>query len=99
MTFDRDGMSSPNSSGLSPRLLIRIQVGRDAYGMFLRTPDSLAQLLPKHYYPTIYSLHDPNPVAVCSARKLPGGDPVPENDRTYSNSCTIKVRDLLPRTS
>ncbi|CCM04928.1 uncharacterized protein FIBRA_07125 [Fibroporia radiculosa] len=43
-----------------------------------------------HYYPTIYSISDPHPIAVCSGRSLPDGSPVPPGERTYTNSCTIK---------
>ncbi|KAJ7274164.1 WD40 repeat-like protein [Mycena rebaudengoi] len=43
-----------------------------------------------HYLPTIYSLMDPHPVAVCSGQNLPSGTPVPAGETTYSNSCTMK---------
>ncbi|KAF8719093.1 hypothetical protein AX14_011463 [Amanita brunnescens Koide BX004] len=43
-----------------------------------------------HYYPTIYTLSDPNPIAVLSGNKLPNGSTVPAGERTYSNSCTMK---------
>lgn len=43
------------------------------------------------YGPTIYSLADPYPVAVCSGRLRPDGSPVAPNERSYSNCCTIKV--------
>ncbi|KAF8195596.1 WD40 repeat-like protein [Pholiota molesta] len=43
-----------------------------------------------HYLPTIYALSDPNPVAVLSGANLPDGTPNPPNQRTYSNSCTMK---------
>ncbi|KAF7316237.1 WD40 repeat-like protein [Mycena indigotica] len=43
-----------------------------------------------NYFPTIYGLHDPNPLAVCSAPNLPNGIPVSARQRTYSNRCTIK---------
>ncbi|KAJ3996686.1 WD40 repeat-like protein [Lentinula boryana] len=39
-----------------------------------------------HYYPTIYTLSDPNPIAICTGNAVersPG-------QRTYSNSCTMK---------
>ncbi|KAJ3731186.1 WD40 repeat-like protein [Lentinula guzmanii] len=39
-----------------------------------------------HYYPTIYTLSDPYPIAICTGNaveRLPG-------QRTYSNSCTMK---------
>ncbi|KAM6494060.1 WD40-repeat-containing domain protein [Amanita muscaria] len=43
-----------------------------------------------HYYPTVYSLSDPNPVAVLTAKQLPNGNFVPPTEKTYSNSCTMK---------
>ncbi|KAF8906176.1 WD40-repeat-containing domain protein [Mucidula mucida] len=43
-----------------------------------------------NHNPTVYSLKDPNPLAVCRAANLPNGIPVPEGQRTYSNSCTMK---------
>ncbi|KAH7915613.1 WD40 repeat-like protein [Hygrophoropsis aurantiaca] len=45
-----------------------------------------------HYFPTIYSLSDPNPLAVCNGKNHPDGGavcPTP-GERTYSNSCTMK---------
>ncbi|KAI0043947.1 WD40 repeat-like protein [Auriscalpium vulgare] len=43
-----------------------------------------------HYLPTIYALSDPYPLATCSGRNFPGGNPPPPGVRTYSNSATIK---------
>ncbi|KAF9013305.1 WD40 repeat-like protein [Cyathus striatus] len=43
-----------------------------------------------HYLPTLYSISDPNPVAVFSGKNLPDGSPNPPGKRTYSNSCTMK---------
>ncbi|KAG7088144.1 hypothetical protein E1B28_012166 [Marasmius oreades] len=43
-----------------------------------------------HYFPTIYGTSDPNPIAICTGRNYPDGTPVPEGERTYSNSCTMK---------
>ncbi|KAJ7160099.1 WD40 repeat-like protein [Mycena filopes] len=43
-----------------------------------------------NYFPTIYALTDPDPVAVCSAAKLPDGTPIPPGERTYANACTMK---------
>ncbi|KAK0243946.1 WD40 repeat-like protein [Armillaria nabsnona] len=43
-----------------------------------------------HHYPTIYSLSDPNPIALCSVQALPDGSPILPGQRSYSNSCTIK---------
>ncbi|KAG7445711.1 WD40 repeat-like protein [Guyanagaster necrorhizus] len=43
-----------------------------------------------HHYPTIYSVSDPNPIALCNVQTLPDGSPVLPGQRTYSNSCTIK---------
>ncbi|KAJ7701447.1 WD40 repeat-like protein [Mycena rosella] len=41
-----------------------------------------------HYFPTIYALMDPDPVAVCSASNLPDGTPIPSGAYTYANSCS-----------
>ncbi|KAJ3969032.1 WD40 repeat-like protein [Lentinula raphanica] len=52
---------------------------------FDKTGEKLA-VTSLHYYPTIYALSDPYPIAICTANaveKLPG-------ERTYSNSCTMK---------
>ncbi|OCB84985.1 WD40 repeat-like protein [Sanghuangporus baumii] len=43
-----------------------------------------------HHLPTIYSISDPIPLAVCSGTNLPDGSPVPEGERTYKNACTMK---------
>ncbi|KAJ7256817.1 WD40-repeat-containing domain protein [Mycena haematopus] len=43
-----------------------------------------------NYLPTIYSLTDADPVAVCSGANLPNGTPVPPGERTYTNTCTMK---------
>ncbi|KAF8630849.1 hypothetical protein AX17_005208 [Amanita inopinata Kibby_2008] len=39
-----------------------------------------------HYYPTIYALSDPNPIALLTGHQSPA---MPEGE--YSNSCTMKV--------
>ncbi|KAG6329968.1 hypothetical protein ID866_9122 [Astraeus odoratus] len=43
-----------------------------------------------HWYPTIYTLSDPHPLAICTGRNNPNGTPVAAGERTYSNSCTMK---------
>ncbi|GBE85301.1 WD40 repeat-like protein [Sparassis latifolia] len=43
-----------------------------------------------YYYPVIYSVNDPYPLAICNGRNQPDGTPVPSGVRTYSNTCTIK---------
>ncbi|KAI6020658.1 WD40 repeat-like protein [Pisolithus microcarpus] len=43
-----------------------------------------------HWYPTIYALPDPYPLAICTGRNGPDGNPAPAGERTYSNSCTMK---------
>lgn len=42
------------------------------------------------FYPTLYALSDPHPIAVCKGTLLPDGSQVPEGERTYVNACTIK---------
>jgi WD repeat-containing protein 22 len=49
-----------------------------------------------NYLPAIYSLSDPNPIAVLSGRNLPDGSPIPPKQRTYKNSCTMKVSTNSP---
>lgn len=44
-----------------------------------------------NYLPTIYSVSDPQPIAICSGRFLPDGSPIAPDKRTYHNSCTMKV--------
>ncbi|KZT12209.1 WD40 repeat-like protein [Laetiporus sulphureus 93-53] len=43
-----------------------------------------------HYLPTIYSVTDPYPIAVCSGEALSTGPLEHSAERTYSNGCTIK---------
>jgi len=43
-----------------------------------------------HWFPTIYTLSDSYPVAVCSGRNLPDGSPSPPDARTFSDSTTMK---------
>ncbi|KAJ8691284.1 hypothetical protein PTI98_010872 [Pleurotus ostreatus] len=51
--------------------------------------DMLAVTLLNHL-PTLYSLHEYQPIATFSGLLLPDGPPVPSNQRTYCNTCTIK---------
>lgn len=57
--------------------------------VFDRDGNKLAVTL-LHYYPTIYALSDPNPVAVLTGNQLPNSSFVTPKVRTYSNSCTMK---------
>lgn len=43
-----------------------------------------------NFYPTLYALNDPHPIAICKATVLPDGNPIPDGERAYSNGCTIK---------
>lgn len=45
----------------------------------------------QQYYPVIYGLNDPHPLAVCTGRNLPDGSPVPPGERSYCNVSTMKV--------
>ncbi|KAH9936079.1 WD40 repeat-like protein [Fomitopsis serialis] len=56
---------------------------------FDRTGTKLAATM-THFSPTIYSLSDPYPIAVCTASTQPDGSPIPQGERSYANSCTIK---------
>ncbi|KAJ3573186.1 hypothetical protein NP233_g2603 [Leucocoprinus birnbaumii] len=44
----------------------------------------------QNWYPTIYSVSDPNPIAMCTGENRPDGTPVPPGERTYCNACTMK---------
>ncbi|KAG2057658.1 WD40 repeat-like protein [Suillus hirtellus] len=43
-----------------------------------------------HYFPTIYAMSDPHPLAICTGRNTPDGTPVSPPQRSYTNSCTMK---------
>lgn len=43
-----------------------------------------------HYFPTIYALSDPHPLAICTGRNAPDSTPIDPSQRTYTNSCTMK---------
>lgn len=43
-----------------------------------------------HYFPTIYAMSDPHPLAICTGRNTPDGTPISPPQRTYTNSCTMK---------
>ncbi|KAG9315850.1 WD40-repeat-containing domain protein [Chiua virens] len=43
-----------------------------------------------HWFPTIYAVSDPHPLAVLTGKNNPDGSPVHFGERTYSNSCTMK---------
>jgi WD repeat-containing protein 22 len=43
-----------------------------------------------HWFPTIYAVSDPHPLAVLTGKNNPDGLPVNVGERTYSNSCTMK---------
>ena len=47
--------------------------------------------IPQNFYPILYALSDPHPIAVFKATVLPDGSPIPDGERTYANACTIKV--------
>lgn len=43
-----------------------------------------------HYLPTMYSVTDENPIAICSSTVTPEQQRTTPDTRTYANSCTIK---------
>ncbi|KAF9533088.1 WD40-repeat-containing domain protein, partial [Crepidotus variabilis] len=43
-----------------------------------------------HYFPTIYAVSDADPAAILKGNTLPDGSPIPEGERKYTNSCTMK---------
>ncbi|CAL1712958.1 unnamed protein product [Somion occarium] len=83
-TLDRQGVIQEYVTALSKRPLEHLSRAEVGSLTFDRTVTLL------HYLPTIYALMDPHPLAVCSGRNSPDGTPIPEGERTYSNSCTIK---------
>ncbi|KAG9015677.1 hypothetical protein FRB90_004466 [Tulasnella sp. 427] len=42
------------------------------------------------HYPTIYTLDDPYPIAICSSATLPDGSPLPEGQSGYKTAVTMK---------
>ncbi|EPQ54415.1 WD40 repeat-like protein, partial [Gloeophyllum trabeum ATCC 11539] len=44
----------------------------------------------QHYLPTMYSVTDENPIAICSSTVTPEQQRTTPDTRTYENSCTIK---------
>ncbi|KIK44314.1 hypothetical protein CY34DRAFT_23148 [Suillus luteus UH-Slu-Lm8-n1] len=71
-------LSNPESSSLT--------FDRDASPLQL----NLLFIMLQHYFPTIYALSDPHPLAICTGRNAPDGTPISPSQRTYTNSCTMK---------
>ncbi|KZV66865.1 WD40 repeat-like protein [Peniophora sp. CONT] len=44
-----------------------------------------------HFYPTIYGMTDTGPLAICTGKFFPDGNPPPDGERTYCNDATIKA--------
>ncbi|KAJ6582810.1 WD40-repeat-containing domain protein [Mycena sp. CBHHK59/15] len=82
----QDGVVQIYNTKLSRRALPHISSPEASSIVFNKD----GRCVPVHYFPTIYALMDPHPVAVCSAPNLPDGTPVPPGERTYANSCTMK---------
>ncbi|KAJ6611391.1 WD40-repeat-containing domain protein, partial [Mycena sp. CBHHK59/15] len=85
----QDGVVQIYNTKLSRRALPHISSPEASSIVFNKDGSHLAVTM-LHYFPTIYALMDPHPVAVCSAPNLPDGTPVPPGERTYANSCTMK---------
>lgn len=76
----------------SPKTFFRAQISGDEPGEFSsRKADDSARALVQHWFPTIYAISDPHPLAVLTGKNNPDGSPVNVGERTYSNSCTMKV--------
>ncbi|KAG0703749.1 WD40 repeat-like protein [Suillus ampliporus] len=75
LTFDRDG----------DKLAVTFLVSVSPCGYVM-----LSLIMFQHYFPTIYALSDPHPLAICTGRNAPDGTPISPSQRTYTNSCTMK---------
>ena len=64
---------------------------RTLHSVFEKTISTELMLVTQNFYPTIYALNDPHPIAICKSTVLPDGSPIPRGERTYANACTIKV--------
>ncbi|KAL4263274.1 hypothetical protein AB1N83_004308 [Pleurotus pulmonarius] len=83
------GIVQSYNTTLSKRGSHRLGKPEPSSVVFNRDGDMLAVTLLNHL-PTLYSLHESQPIATFSGSLLPDGSPVPSNQRTYCNTCTIK---------
>ncbi|KAF4589943.1 hypothetical protein EYR38_009238 [Pleurotus pulmonarius] len=83
------GIVQSYNTTLSKRGSHRLGKPEPSSVVFNRDGDVLAVTLLNHL-PTLYSLHESQPIATFSGSFLPDGSPVPSNQRTYCNTCTIK---------
>ncbi|KAF9242646.1 WD40 repeat-like protein [Melanogaster broomeanus] len=84
-----DGIVQNYNTKLSKRSLSFLSNPESSSIIFDRDGSKLAVTM-LHWFPTIYGLSDPNPLAVLTGHNHPDGTPVPPGERTYSNSCTMK---------
>ncbi|KAH8114456.1 WD40 repeat-like protein [Phellopilus nigrolimitatus] len=96
MSFDSESREAPDGAGTVLKYVTSItrrsttNVQPEASSIAVDRDGNKLAVTFLHFFPTIYSTADPYPLAVCTGRNLPDGTPVPEGERTYSNSCTIK---------
>ncbi|KAJ3558005.1 hypothetical protein NM688_g1162 [Phlebia brevispora] len=88
-TRSKDGVVQTYETALSKPSLSYLCRPEATSVTFDRTGSKLAVTF-LSYYPTIYGLTDPIPLAICSGHNHPDGTPVLEGERTYVNSCTMK---------
>ncbi|KIJ62541.1 hypothetical protein HYDPIDRAFT_30150 [Hydnomerulius pinastri MD-312] len=84
-----DGIVQNYNTKLSKRAFSYLSNPESSSIVFDRDGSKLAVTM-LHWYPTIYALSDPHPLAVLSGRNKPDGTPLPPGERTYCNSCTMK---------
>ncbi|KAF9220896.1 WD40 repeat-like protein [Gyrodon lividus] len=84
-----DGIVQNYNTKLSKRSLSYLSNPESSSVIFDRDGRKLAVTM-LHWFPTIYALSDPHPLAVLTGHNNPDGTPVASGERTYTNSCTMK---------
>jgi len=84
-----EGIVQNYNTKLSKRSLSYLSNPESSSIAFDRDGSKLAVTM-LHWFPTIYAVSDPHPLAVLTGKNNPDGSPVNFGERTYSNSCTMK---------
>ncbi|KAF8555753.1 WD40 repeat-like protein [Imleria badia] len=84
-----EGIVQNYNTKLSKRSLSYLSNPETSSIVFDRDGSKLAVTM-LHWFPTIYAVSDPHPLAVLTGKNNPDGSPVNFGERTYSNSCTMK---------
>ncbi|KIK92955.1 hypothetical protein PAXRUDRAFT_829466 [Paxillus rubicundulus Ve08.2h10] len=84
-----EGIVQTYNTKLSKRSLSYLSNPESSSIVFDRDGRKLAVTM-LHWFPTIYALSDPHPLAVLTGHNNPDGTPVTPGKRTYSNSTTMK---------